>query len=42
MTPEIGHDRVTMSFVMLEVNIGDLDKVTEVTMDKDIAEGYEQ
>jgi len=42
MTPEIGHDRVTVSFVVLEVNIGDLDKATEVTTDKDIAEGYER
>ena len=37
MTPEIGHDGVTVAFVALEVDIGDLDKGTEMTTDKDIA-----
>ncbi len=38
MMPEIGHDRVTVAFVALEVDMGDLDKATKVTMNKDIAE----
>ena len=33
---EIGHDRVTVAFVTLKVDIGDLDKATEMTTDKDI------
>jgi len=37
MTLEIGHDRVTVAFVALEVDIGNLDKATEMTTDKDIA-----
>ena len=34
---EIGQDGVTVTFVALEVDIGDLDKATEMTTDKDIA-----
>jgi len=37
ITLEIGHDRVTVAFVALEVDIGNLDKATEMTTDKDIA-----
>jgi hypothetical protein len=37
MTLEIGYDRVTVAFVALEANIGDLDKATEMPTDKDIA-----
>ena len=36
MTLEIGHDKVTVAFVVLEVDIGDLNKATEMTTDKDI------
>jgi len=37
MTLEIGHDRVTVAFVALKVDIGDPDKATKMTTDKDIA-----
>ena len=36
MTLEIGHDRVALAFVTVEVDIGDLDKATKVAANKDI------
>lgn len=38
MMPETCHDRVTVAFIALQVDIGDLEKASEVTTDKDIAE----
>ena len=37
MALKIGNDGIALAFVTLEVHIGDLDKVAEMTTDEDIA-----